>query len=457
MRDAVTTGDLRVAALLVAGAAPLALVGASISLAPVGSLAIAFGLTWVPVAALTAELAASFPVRGGHYAWGRAAFGSGWGFVWAWWRLLVTIFEVGLSCAAIASLGLSEEVSPDAPARVVAFAVVMAIGCAIAARPSLVWPLAFVGAVALPAAVTLAPGSAADTATWPGAGALATAIGVMTMRHADVAGVVAGELGDSRRSIPRGIAIGSGLIAVLLVGPLASSLVAVWPLAGDGDASGMRSYFTAAALVALGAHGGTGIAVASRLVGAFATDRYLPAWFAPRDAGQQTWPSVVVVTAVAVASGLLDDVVLRACVTAAWCASLVALVGSLQVVRAGRAGHARGYRIPGGTQSVALCGAIAVAAAVVSVVDGLLSGGVPWAVASVTCIASGPIAWVGLTILVKRGRPNLPVALETAPRWFDSAQPGVPELVAPLVPKTPFAARLRSIVPRHRPVDSVGA
>lgn len=449
------TGDLRVAVFLVAGASPLALLGDGGSALLVPSLAIAFALAWVPIAALTAELASALPIRTAHYAWGRVAFGSGWGFVWAWWRLLVAVFDVGLCAAPIAWLVRSAGVAPDAPGRIVAFALVLAIGCAIAVQPRLVWLLAFAGAVALPIAIALASGAPRDTATWPGAGTVAAAIGLMTaMRGADIAGVVAGEVGDSRRSIPRGIAIGSGFVAVLLVGTFALASIGIWPLAGNIDASGTRALSTAAALVALCAHGGIGISVASRLVGAIATDRYLPAGFAPRNAGQPTQLTTLVVTTVAAASALLDDVLLRACVTVAWCASLGALVGSLQVVRVSRPRHARGYRIPGGTQAVAMCGAIAVAAAVVSVVDGLLSGGVTWAIAGAMCIVSGPIAWIGLAILVKRGRPNFPLALEPALRWFDPAQPGVPELVAPSVPKAPFAARLESLVPRHRRGES---
>lgn len=438
---------LMAAALLVAGGFPMAAFVGGVSTEDAIALAIGFGVGWLPVAAVTAELASTIPAVGGPYAWGRVAFGSGWGFIGAWWRLLTAVLDVALVGAALPWLCGSLGCGSGFPAHLLSPAGVVAIGALVTMWPSVIWPLSVLGVVSIAVAVAFAPSITAtplELAGPVGAGVFGAAFAV---RGADLAGLVVGEVVEPRRAIPWAIAFGSGVVAILVLGPAALAGLGGHELVDSVLGPTRQLSFLALALVGLMARGAAGIAIASRLVGAVAIDRYLPKAFSLGVDGLPSRHAVVLVTVGASFATLIGEAAGIAALTAVWAGSVATLVGSLVVIRAGHSRLRRGFMIPGGIHAVGFCAALAVAGAVSSIAASLFFGGTWWVTVAGPFIASGPIAWVALTIAVKRGRPNHPLALEMAVRWFDMARPGTPEIAIQTSPQRPFTERIALLVP----------
>ena len=447
-------GRLLTTSLLIAGCAPFAVAALSGAEGSAVSLLIWFALSWLPVACITADLAAVIPVAGGPYAWGRVAYGSGWGFSWGWWRALAAIFDVALVGAVCSSLGADVGAALGIPGVIIAPASVVVIGAAMAAWPPLVWLFAVAGAVAVPIAFALAPTVAPFGSGAPELAAIASSGlfgGVFAMRGADVVGLVAGGIANPRRTIAWATVVASAVIAVGVVAPAVFE-VGSWPIVYDVSGTLGEVPLLGAVVVGLAARAAIGVSVASRLVGAMAVDRYLPEALALRADARPSRHAVTLVTVVAGIASMLGVMDVVAGLTATWVASLLSLVGAIVVIRIGKPPRLGGHRqaaftIPDGVEAVALCGAVAAVGAAGAVVEGVLGIGARWVSVAAICLATGPAAWVALTIVVKRGRPNRPIPLGVAPRWFDPSTPGTPELASPVVADGSFEARVKASLP----------
>jgi hypothetical protein len=361
--------------------------------------------------------------------------------------LLAAVLDVALVGTVISSVSSSYGVALPLPEMVVSTVAIVGIGLIVLAWPPILWPIAVSGVLALGVVLALATASTSSASVW-GAGIGGVLFGgALSMRGADLAGLFAGEVQDGRRTIPSATLIALAVVAVLVLGPLLLGSAMTWPTITRDDESARQQIMLGATVVWLVARGAISIGVASRLVGALATDRYLPASLALEVSGRPRRQAIVAVAAIAGIASFVGEVALLGALGAVWVGSLVLLVASLVVIRIGHPRLRRGFVIPGGVQAVALCGAVAITVGASVVVEGLGSGGLAWMVAGAVCLATGPIAWVALTIAVKRGRANLPVPIEFATRWFDAARPGTPELTALEGVPEPFEERLALVVP----------
>lgn len=441
---------LLVAAVLAAGSFPLT--SALPLSASAGAFAPLVGLVflWLPVAAITAEVASTIPALGGPYAWGRVAFGSGWGFAWAWWRTLVAILDVALVGGACAWLYATADIDIGVASPAVAPLSVAIIGVAVAAFPSLMWGMALTGSVAILASIAISPAVATLALEAPASIAMVTVGmfgGVFVMHGADLAWLLAREATGARRTIVRGTIYALGVVSVGVLGrPV---LAAAWGWSGFDDSIsdvGLDAYLVAL-FGCLLARGAIGIGVGARLVGALAGDRYLPDVLALGEGGRPSRQSLAAIAGLAVVATFVVEADTVAALATSWAASIVMLAGSLVVIRVRHDRLLRGFTIPGGVQMLALTAAVAIAGVSGVVVETAISGGVRWALVAGMCLVSGPIAWVALTIAVKRGRSNMPVPIAVATRWFDSSQPGAPELAGPVETDVEFGVRVSRLLP----------
>lgn len=447
-------GRLLSAALLIAGCAPFAL-AVRIGGDSTGITFLAgFALSWLPVAVITAELAIAIPVAGGPYAWGRVAYGSGWGFVWAWWRALAAVFDVSLVGATFSWLGADISARLGVPGVLISPASVAVIGAVVAAWPTLMWPLAVAGAAAVPMLAVLAPNEAivgTGAPSWVVAAGAGLFSGAFAMRGADLAGLVVGDVTAPRRTIAWATAAAAAVVVIASVASVVLSAVGGWSAIDAVTGTLGEAPFLGTAVVSLGARAAIGVGVASRLVGAMAGDHYLPKALALREGAGPSRPAIVVVAGLSVAASMLGALDILAGLTAMWVASLALLAGAIVVIRGGhprlRGPRQEGFVLSGGVEAVALVAAVAAVSGAAAVVDISAIVGARWFVLPAICTATGPAAWVALTIAVKRGRSNRPVPLAAASRWYDLSRPGTPEVAVSGAANRSFEARVGAALP----------
>jgi hypothetical protein len=273
--------------------------------------------------------------------------------------------------------------------------------------------------------------------------------GILAVLGADTASLVVGEFADARRLITWGGAVGAGLLGLVSFGSVIVEAGGIRPDFGLGPS--VPPIAVIALALGLVAQAVIGLGVAARLTGAMARDYYLPKSLALDGNGRPSRHAVVVAVAGASLATFLTPTDNAHALTATWAGSLVMLANALVVVRVAYPELRRGFVIPGGIPAIALCSAVLVVGAASVLLFGVVSDGLRFIVGGVLSLGSGPVTWVALTIIIKRGRPNREVPLETASRWFDTARPGTPELGTPVTADVPFDVRVASLVPMRSP------
>ncbi|GHG51737.1 amino acid transporter [Flavimobilis marinus] len=219
------------------------------------------GMVAAANATSTAQLAVAHPTSGGVYVYGRAQLGPWWGYLAGWG------FVVGktASCAAMA-LAFGTYVAPEGWARLAAAGVVVAITAAGYRGVHRTARLARWGVAIVLISLVVAVGSglgdgelrwAEVPGAWPGLGGVLEGAGLMFFAFAGYARIatLGEEVRDPRRTIPRAIVIGLGVVLLVYV---AVGLALLGTLGADGVAS---SSAPVAAMASLGGSSWVGAVV----------------------------------------------------------------------------------------------------------------------------------------------------------------------------------------------------
>ena len=114
----------------------------------------------------------------------------------------------------------------------------------------------------------------------------------------------------------------------------------------------------------------------------------------------------------------------------------------------------RPFRVPGGIPGIALVTALPMILVGLAIVNEVADGGAEVLGISAAFLATGPVAWIGLTIAFKRGRPNrpVPVDLEGMVRHgaYDPTMAWTPRMTPSFRVGTTLAERAGTRVPVHR-------
>ncbi|NBT95277.1 MAG: APC family permease, partial [Chloroflexi bacterium] len=114
----------------------------------------------------------------------------------------------------------------------------------------------------------------------------------------------------------------------------------------------------------------------------------------------------------------------------------------------------RPFRVPGGIPGIALVTALPMILLGLAIVKEVADGGADVLGISAAVLATGPVAWFGLTIAFKRGRPNrpVPVDLEGMVRHgaYDPTMAWTPRMPPSFRVGTTLAERAGARVPVHR-------
>lgn len=419
------------------------------------TLSILFGIACVgvPLAIVIADMAIAIPATGGTYAWVRVAFGPGWGFSAAWLRVIVACTDAGIAAAAVAwfvtatgaATSFAGTLARDVPTSAVVVAALAVGALFVGTSPASAWWLGLAGTPALLVAVLLAGEATTGWQDWAGTAMGGAFGGALLVRGLDSIGASPTTTGPSRQDV---LAAATGVIVALVVtgtAAIVADRIESWPLAAVlGAANGpIRG---AAVLVFLVARMGVAVAMGARTLGALAHDRYVPLSLALGADGGPSRAAVVVVGVAALACALVPvtDVVAAAGIAVA--ATVAMQAASMLVVRSRSPRLPRGVPITGGVPGRAMVAALPTTAVAVATIAVGWTGGIRWAAVAFACLASAPVAWVAMTLLYRRGRPNRVIPLASSPWWVDPAWPGTPE-VAPTVPTSPFDVRVTRAVP----------
>lgn len=226
-----------------------------------------------------AELGAAFPQAGGEYVYLRQAYGSLWGFLYAWCSFLVTLsgaiaaIAMGLAEYVIRALSLAPPgiPPPGATVRVVALGSVAALtllnGVGVKASSrfqnaltamtlaaiALLMSLGFGGGRGSAAHFGLPGAPHAGVSAWPALGAALVPI-FFTYAGWNAPTYVAGEIIRPGRAVPRALALGTGITIAIYLG-LNALFVYAFPLAQLRQTPGVGEA-VARALIGPGAAGG---------------------------------------------------------------------------------------------------------------------------------------------------------------------------------------------------------
>lgn len=462
------------------GASALVVVGAgatSASLAGIGAgspwestarVAVSLGVSLALAMALT-ELAAAMPLAGGPYAWTRRAFGGGWGFQVAWWRIIAAVADAALTVSvAGAIIAPRVAMAIGGPADwtsgaqlVSSTAVVLVVSLVVGVWPPTAWWLAVTGAFALVLAAlvgTMVEGAVATMealASTSAAGGTTGVAGLLAGAWAfsawDSLAPAMGEVREPRKVVPRAMVVAFAIVAALLLLPLFQFMVGrpgipTW--IADEIA---RDILEVGLVAALAGRCAACLLVAGHLVSSLAEDRYFTHLLARTPGGAiRRW--VVVAFGAATMAVILVPIGDRVVILGVtWGAAMFGQLVALVVLRAREPAIVRPYLVPGGLTGVGLCAAVPLAWFGVTAAGALHSLGFASLAVAGGCVASAPVAWVGLTILVKRGRPNRAIAVEFASRAYDATWAGTLEVRRLREGGPAFAERLAAVVPTTRP------
>jgi amino acid transporter len=375
-------------------------------------------IVWaLPMGLVCAELGSAIPEEGGYYVWVKRALGEYWGFQCGWWSWLTVFVDSAVYIALIRDyLASWLDMSPDLAwllgvAIICVFAYLNIRGLNVIAVSSIVMTVIIVTPFTVVTVLGFAHwhGAPWQPFSYPGQGVLASigyalAVGMWMYSGYDSMSVLAGEVEEPRRVIPRGLMIAMPLIFLSYFLPTLAGLAGVgrweeWSTEGftfveiaqalGGQALGIAMLVSA--VVGNLALYQEYLAQGARPAYAMAADHLLPQVLTRTHPRYGTpWVSIVFLAAVnallvrwGFATLIVIDVFLMMFYYILISVAAVAL-------RVKEPGLERAFRVPGGALVLGLICAPAVAIAVLA----LFTNGADWLIGGLAGVLTGPIAYL---------------------------------------------------------------
>lgn len=450
-------------------------------------------LIWsVPTALMVAELSAAIPVPGGYYAWVKRALGSFWGFQEAWWSWLVSFVDMGIYPVLFGTYGSAvfrditgvDWFVSDAGRWMLATVLIWTVvGANLLGARVAGWMAAVAGVLVVTPFIAMA-GMAVEgfssfdavVGSWSGgppsgqgtAGALGAGLFVVMWNYQGWDGVatVNGEVRRPGRTIPiaLGIVVVLSMLTYLL--PVLAALTvtsdpAAWgegafpALAGAIGGEGLRFAVAVGAVIGVAGLFNANMLSNSRIPMALGEDHYLPPLLAKANARTGAPTASLILSGVLFTFiALVDFTSLAVIDVVVYSATLLLEFFALLVLRIREPRIIRPFRVPGGIPGIALVTALPMILLGLAIVNEVADGGAEVLGISAAVLATGPVAWIGLTIAFKRGRPNrpVPVDLEGMVRHgaYDPTMAWTPRMTPSFRVGTTLAERAGARVPVHR-------
>jgi amino acid transporter len=364
-----------------------------------------------------AELGSAIPEEGGYYVWVKRGLGEYWGFQCGWWSWLTTFVDSAVYIALIRDyLASWLDLSPNVAwllgvAIIVVFAYLNIRGLNVIAISSVVMTIIIMTPFVVMTVLGFAHwhGVPWQPFAYPGQSVLtsigyALAVGMWMYSGYDSMSVLAGEVEEPRRVIPRGLMIAMPIVVISYVLPTLAALAGVgrwaeWTTEGftfveiaqalGGQALGVA--MLVAAVVGNLALYQEYLAQGARPAYAMAADNLLPKVLTRTHHKYGTpWVSIVflaAVNALLVRWGFQTLIVIDVFLMMFY---YVLIFVAAVALRAREPGLERPFRVKGGTVALALICAPAVAIAIIA----LFTNGGDWLIGGLAGVLTGPIAYL---------------------------------------------------------------
>jgi amino acid transporter len=387
----------------------------------------------LPMALVCAELGSAIPEEGGYYVWVKRGLGEYWGFQAGWWSWLTTFVDsavyIALICDYLSSwLKLSPTVSWLLGVAIIAvFAYLNIRGLNVIAVSSVIMVIIILVPFVIMTVIGFAKwhGVPWQPFAVPGQGVLASvgyalAVGMWMYSGYDSMSVLAGEVEEPRRLIPRGLMIAMPIVVISYFVPTLAALGGVgrwaeWTTSGfsfveisralGGAALGVA--MLVAAVVSNLALYQEYLAQGARPAYAMAADHLLPKALTKTHPKYGTpWVSIVflaIVNAGLVRYGFQTLIVIDVFLMMFY---YVLIFVAAVALRVRDPGLERPFRVRGGAVVLAAICAPATAIAVIA----LFTNGGDWLIGGLAGVLTGPIAYL---VFKPACRPRPPRAAAT--------------------------------------------
>jgi amino acid transporter len=383
----------------------------------------------LPMGLVCAELGSAIPEEGGYYVWVKRALGEYWGFQCGWWSWLTTFVDSALYIALIRDyLASWLNISPTAAwllgvAIICVFAYLNIRGLNVIAVSSIVMTVIIVTPFVVMTVLGFADwhGVPWQPFAYPDQGVVtsigyALAVGMWMYSGYDSMSVLAGEVEEPRRIIPRGLMIAMPIVVASYLLPTLAGLAGVgrweeWSTEGftfveiaeslGGQALGVAMLVSA--VVGNLALYQEYLAQGARPAYAMAADDLLPRVLTRTHRKYGTpWVSIVflaAVNALLVRWGFQTLIVIDVFLMMFY---YILIFVAAVVLRAKEPCMERPFKVRGGTGVLAAICAPAVAIAVVA----LFTNGMDWLIGGLAGVLTGPLAYLVFKPLCGRGRTS---------------------------------------------------
>jgi amino acid transporter len=376
-------------------------------------------IVWaLPMGLVCAELGSAIPEEGGYYVWVKRGLGEYWGFQAGWWSWLTTFVDSAVYIALIMDylaswLNLSPNMAWLIGVAIIAvFAYLNIRGLNVIAISSIIMTIIILVPFATMTVIGFAKwhGVPWEPFSYPGQGlwtsiGYALAVGMWMYSGYDSMSVLAGEVEEPRRVIPRGLLIAMPLVVVSYFVPTLAALAGVgrwdeWTTEGGisfveiaqalgGSALGIA--MLVAAVVSNLALYQEYLAQGSRPAFVMAEDHLLPHVLTRTHAKYGTpWVSIVflaAVNAVLVRYGFQTLIVIDVFLMMFY---YILIFVAAVVLRRREPGLERPFKVRGNAFVLALICSPAVAIAVIA----LFTNGSDWLIGGLAGVLTGPIAYL---------------------------------------------------------------
>ncbi len=391
----------------------------------------------MPMGLVCAELGSAIPEEGGYYVWVKRALGEYWGFQCGWWSWLTTFVDSAVYIALIMDY-LKSWLDLDTNTAWLAGIVIIAVlaylnirGLNVIAVSSIVMTIVILAPFVVMTVIGFAkwqgvpwePFSYPDQSLLTSVG-YALAVGMWMYSGYDSMSVLAGEVEEPRRVIPRGLLIAMPLVVVSYFVPTLAALASVgrwdeWTTEGgitfveiaeQLGGAGLGAAMLVAAVVSNLALYQEYLAQGSRPAYTMAEDNLLPKVLTRTHSRYGTpWVSIVflaAVNAVLVRYGFQTLIVIDVFLMMFY--YILIFVAAIRL-RVSEPGLPRPFRVWGNTAVLVLVCSPAIAIAVIA----LFTNGGDWLLGGLAGVLTGPIAYLILKPACRpRGEGGAPAAPE---------------------------------------------
>jgi len=393
-------------------------------------------IVWaLPMGLVCAELGSAIPEEGGYYVWVKRGLGEYWGFQAGWWSWLTTFVDSAVYIALIIGYLQGWLHLGDNTAWLIGVAIITVLaylnirGLNVIAISSIIMTIIILVPFAAMTVIGFAKwhGVPWEPFSFPGQGiwtsiGYALAVGMWMYSGYDSMSVLAGEVENPRRLIPRGIMIAMPLVIVSYFVPTLAALAGVgrwdeWTTEGGisfveiakvlgGSTLGIA--MLVAAVVSNLALYQEYLAQGARPAYAMAADNLLPRALTRTHAKYGSpWVSIVflaVVNALLVRWGFQTLIVIDVFLMMFY--YILIFIAAIRL-RVSEPGLERPFKVLGNTAVLTLICAPAIAIAIIA----LFTNGMDWLVGGLAGVLTGPIAYL---IFKPACRPKGPPAAEAA-------------------------------------------